>query len=80
MAYDSPSSGSNWIRSNWLDLENYRFQWVASTGNGLAVHASTLGEVLQQVDGDIDATTDWAFSYVDGQEFEPDSLNRELRS
>lgn len=70
MPYESPSPGSRWIRSNWLDLSRYLFQWITCDGEGVIANGEDLDGVLADTLRQR-ALSDIAIAFVDGQEFEP---------
>lgn len=73
MPYESPSGGARWLNAQWLELQRYRFQWVAANSTGVIAHNAELRVLLEElptVDEDV------AVAFVDGQEFEATTSGR----
>ena len=76
MPFESSSAGARWITDNWPALQEFRFQWIGSDGNGARLIGEELGPLMQQASSIIgnygaEASTDWGWAYIDGQDTEP---------
>lgn len=83
MPYESPSAGARWLERNLSQLSDHRFEWVGSNGDGIIVSGPLLGPLMDEARNltgaeSLDSSSDFAWAYIDGQDFEPYVLGRSL--
>lgn len=56
--------GELWLRRNWHEVEEFSFQWVAATGDGLIGHSPDLEELMARVN-EMGYATQAVYAFVD---------------